>query len=57
MQSKTTTITSAMPVLLTLHSEKVKFVNKVPIIPINVLAAFLCEFDWNCQEFQIVSND
>lgn len=57
LQSKTTTITSAMPVLLTLHSEKVKFVNKVPIIPINALAAFLCEFDWNCQEFQIVSND
>jgi Holliday junction resolvase-like predicted endonuclease len=57
LQSKTTAIRSAMPVLLTLHSEGVKFVNKVPVIPINVLAAFLREFDWNCQEIHIVSND
>jgi Holliday junction resolvase-like predicted endonuclease len=57
LQSKTTTITSAMPVLLTLHCEKVKFVNKVPVIPINALAAFLYEFDWNCQEFHIVYHD
>jgi Holliday junction resolvase-like predicted endonuclease len=57
LQSKTTTIASAMPVLLTLHSERVKFANKVPVIPINVLASFLCEFDWNCQEIHVVSKD
>ena len=57
LESKTTTTTSAMPALLTLHSEKVKFVNKVPVIPINALASFLCEFDWNCQEFHIVYHD
>ena len=57
LQSKTTTITSAMPVLLTLHSERVKFVNKVPVISINVLPSFLYEFNWNCQEVHMLSND
>ena len=41
---KKTESTSAVPVIVTLHQEKVNFVNRVPIVPIIQLSSFLDEF-------------
>ncbi len=57
LEKQTHTITSAIPILVTLHYERVSFINKVPIIPINVLNSFLSEFDLNCPVIQVVRND
>ena len=40
--------------LVTLHYERVKFINKIPIIPINLLNSFLTEFDLNCPTIQVI---
>ena len=57
LEKQTHTITSAIPILVTLHYERVSFINKVPIIPINMLNSFLSEFDLNCPVIQVVRND
>ena len=44
-------VTFAIPVILTLHSEKLRFINKVPIIPISEFASFLRDFEWNIKKF------
>ena len=38
---------SAIPAIVTLHQEKVNFVNKVPIVPVMQLSSFLDEFYGN----------
>ena len=57
LQKQTNTITSAIPILVTLHYERVKFINKIPIIPINLLNSFLTEFDLNCPTIQVIRDD
>ena len=57
LQKQTNTITSAIPILVTLHYERVKFINKIPIIPINLLNSFLTEFDLNSPTIQIIRDD
>jgi hypothetical protein len=57
LEKYTNIITSAIPVVVTLHYERVSFINKVPIIPINMLNSFLSEFDLNCPVIQVVRDD
>ena len=54
LERRRKSITFAIPIVLTLHSEKVHFINKVPIIPINEFASFLRDFDWNYQEIHVM---
>jgi len=46
--------TSAIPVVVTLHHEKVDFVNQVPIVPIMELSSFLDEFYGNLDRMKII---
>ena len=46
--------TSAIPVIVTLHQEKVNFVNQVPIVPIMELASFLDEFYGNLDKMKTI---
>ena len=46
--------TMAIPVIVTLHQEKVNFVNKVPIIPVIQLSSFLDEFYGNSDKMKII---
>ena len=46
--------TSAIPVIVTLHQEKVNFVNKVPIIPVMRLSSFLDEFYGNLDKMKSI---
>ncbi|MFL6337904.1 MAG: hypothetical protein ACJ718_02150 [Nitrososphaeraceae archaeon] len=54
LERRRKSITFAIPIVLTLHSEKVHFINKVPIIPINEFASFLRDFEWNYQEIHVM---
>ena len=51
---KKTESTSAVPVIVTLHQEKVNFVNRVPIVPIIQLASFLDEFYGNLDKMKSI---
>jgi hypothetical protein len=53
LQNQTKIITSAIPLLVTLHYQNVNFV-KVPIIPINLLNTFLNELDLNLDVIQVL---
>lgn len=44
----------AIPVIVTLHQERVNFVNKVPIIPVIQLSSFLDEFYGNSDKMKII---
>ena len=46
--------TSAIPVIVTLHQEKVNFVNQVPIVPIMELSSFLDEFYGNLDKLKTI---
>ena len=46
--------TSAIPAIVTLHQEKVNFVNKVPIIPVMRLSSFLDEFYGNLDKMKSI---
>jgi len=46
--------TSAIPVIVTLHEEKVNFVNKVPIVPVMQLSSFLDEFYGNLDKMKTI---
>ncbi len=46
--------TSAIPVIVTLHQEKVNFVNKVPIVPVMQLSSFLDEFYGNLDRMKTI---
>ena len=41
---------SALPVIVTLHQEKIQFVENVPIVPIMKLPSFLDEFIGNSEQ-------
>ena len=51
---KKTESTSAVPVIVTLHQEKVNFVNQVPIVPIIQLSSFLDEFYGNLDKMKSI---
>jgi Restriction endonuclease len=57
LEKQRNTITSAIPILVTLHYERVRFINKVPIIPINMLNSFLSEFDLNYPVIEVVHDE
>ena len=46
--------TSAIPAIVTLHQEKVNFVNKVPIVPVMQLSSFLDEFYGNLDKMKTI---
>ena len=46
--------TSAVPAIVTLHQEKVNFVNKVPIVPVMQLSSFLDEFYGNLDKMKTI---
>ena len=46
--------TSAIPVIVTLHQEKVNFVNQVPIVPVMQLSSFLDEFYGNLDKMKTI---
>ena len=49
-----TEATSAIPVIVTLHQEKVNFVNKVPIVPVMQISSFLDEFYGNLDKMKTI---
>ena len=51
---KKTESMSAVPVIVTLHQEKVNFVNRVPIVPIIQLSSFLDEFYGNLDKMKSI---
>ena len=46
--------TSAIPVIVTLHQEKIDFVNQVPIVPVMQLSSFLDEFYGNLDKMKTI---
>ena len=44
----------AIPAIVTLHQEKVDFVNRVPIVPIMELSSFLDEFYGNLDKMETI---
>jgi len=46
--------TSAIPVIVTLHQEKVNFVNKVPVVPVMQLSSFLDDFYGNLDKMKTI---
>jgi hypothetical protein len=54
LKRRTKSISFAIPAVLTLHSEKVHFINGVPVIPINMFASFLHDFHCNYQEIHLI---
>ena len=51
---KKTESMSGVPVIVTLHQEKVNFVNQVPIVPIIQLSSFLDEFYGNLDKMKSI---
>jgi hypothetical protein len=45
----------AVPILLTLHYEKVQFIDKVPVVPINKFESFLEDFQGYLPEIHVIS--
>ena len=45
---------SAIPAIVTLHQEKVNFVNQVPIVPVMQLSSFLDEFYGNLDKMKTI---
>ena len=45
---------SSIPVIVTLHQEKVNFVKQVPIVPVLQLSSFLDEFYGNLDRMKII---
>lgn len=49
-----TELAPAIPVIVTLHQEKVDFVNQVPIVPVMQLSSFLDEFYGNLDKMKTI---
>jgi len=47
----------AIPAIVTLYEEKVSFINKVPIIPIQKFSSFVDEFYGNLDKVKIIESD
>ncbi len=47
----------AIPAIVTLYEEKVSFINKVPIIPIQKFSSFVDEFYGNLDQVEIIKSD
>ncbi len=47
----------AIPVIVTLYEEKVSFINRVPIVPIQKFSSFVDEFYGNLDEVKIIKSD
>ncbi len=47
----------AIPAIVTLYEEKVSFINKVPIIPIQKFSSFVDEFYGNLDKVEIIKSD
>ena len=45
--------TTAVPVIVTLHQEKIDFIDKVPIVPIMQFSSFIDEFYGNIDELKV----
>jgi len=50
-------VQAALPAIVTLYQEKVKFINKVPIIPIFQLDSFCDEFYGNLEEMDLEQSE
>ncbi len=50
-------VRAALPAIVTLYQEKVKFINKVPIIPIFQLDSFCDEFYGNLEEMDLEQSE
>ncbi len=48
---------TAIPAIVTLYEEKVSFINKVPIIPIQKFSSFVDEFYGNLDKVEIIKSD
>ncbi len=48
---------TAIPAIVTLYEEKVSFINKVPIIPIQKFSSFVDEFYGNLDKVKIIKSD
>ncbi len=48
---------TAIPAIVTLYEEKVSFINKVPIIPIQKFSSFVDEFYGNLDEVEIIKTE
>ena len=46
----------AVPAIVTLYEEKVSFINKVPIIPIQKFSSFIDEFYGNLDEIEVIKS-
>ena len=46
--------TFAIPVIVTLHQEKVDFINQVPIVPVMQISSFLDEFYGNLDKMKTI---
>ena len=47
----------AIPAIVTLYEEKVSFVNKVPIVPIQKFSSFVDEFYGNLEDIETIKSD
>ena len=47
----------AIPAIVTLYEEKVSFINKVPIVPIQKFSSFVDEFYGNLDKVEIIKSD
>jgi hypothetical protein len=55
-RTKQYSITHAVPVILTLYSMNVEFINGVPIVPIHKLKSFIENVSLHLSEMQVISN-
>lgn len=46
----------AVPAIVTLYEEKISFINKVPIIPIQKFSSFIDEFYGNLDEIEVIKS-
>ncbi len=47
----------AIPAIVTLYEEKVSFINKVPIVPIQKFSSFVDEFYGNLEDIETIKSD
>ena len=55
-RTKQYSITHAVPVILTLYSMNVEFINGVPIVPIHKFKSFIEDVSLHLSEMQVISN-
>ena len=47
----------AVPVIVTLHQDKINFIDKVPIVPIFQFSSFIDEFYGNIEQMNTIEKD